>query len=139
MCCKRLSIAFIALFIFSFLYGMVVHGYLLKGIYETTPQVWRTPAEMQANFPLWIAFTAAYCLWFVLAFYYLYVEGGIKKGICFGIIWGVFAGIINSMAYLWLPISSELAGYWFLSSLLEGVIGGLIVGLIYCRNKSATV
>ena len=36
-------------FIFIFVFDFVVHGKILMAIYQTTPQLWRTPEDMQAH------------------------------------------------------------------------------------------
>src|SRR5437016_5068332 len=105
---KRYLLATLALFVFIFLYELVVHGFLLMKLYESTPSVWRDFAEMSANIPLSFGFQLVLSAWTAFAFSQLYPKGGIKNGLRFGLFFGIFAGILAASWYLWLPVSAAL-------------------------------
>ena len=128
---KRYLIATVALFVFLCLYGMLVHGMLLSGMYEASAQIWRDYTEMQALAPFRFIFQIVLAAWAVLAFSQFYKKGGVKHGLLFGLFFGVFAGILAAMKYLWLPISGALCVSWFIANTVEWVLGGLILGYIY--------
>lgn len=130
---KRLLLAAIAVFVFIFLYEFLIHGMLLMPIYQSTPQVWRDFAVMEANMPLSMGVQLASVFWLAFAFSQLYPEGGIKKGLLFGLFFGVFAGILNASWYLVLPVSETLGWSWFVFSFLEVLAAGAILGAIYRR------
>ena len=48
---------------------------------------------------------------------------------------GVLAGIQAAGALFYLPISELLAGAWFVTYIVESVIGGLIIGSIYHHKE----
>ncbi len=120
-----------ALFIFIVLYEMLVHDFLLIGIYEATASVWRDFAEMEANMPLALCFQLALSAWTAFVFAQLYKEGGIKNGLLFGLFFGVFGGILTASWYLWLPVPAKLGLSWLISGIGEGLGGGLVLGSIY--------
>jgi hypothetical protein len=93
---QRYLLAALALFVFIFLYEMLVHGFLLLGMYHATASVWRNFAEMEANMPLAMCFQLALSAWTAFAFSQFYKEGGIKNGLFFGLLFGVFAGILTA-------------------------------------------
>lgn len=131
---KYLS-SIIAVFIFIFIYELIIHGFLLNSIYRQTPEVWRTPAEMQANMPILMLFQLALSLVACFTFSQLFKEGGTKNGLVFGLYFGILMAILNSSWYLFLPVSTALGWGWFVTSLVEGLGIGLILGSIY-RNKA---
>lgn len=131
---KYLS-SIIAVFIFVFIYELIIHGFLLNSTYRQTPQVWRTPEEMQANMPILMLFQLALSLVASFIFSQLFREGGTKNGLVFGLYFGIVMAILNSSWYLFLPVSTALGWGWFIASLIEGLGIGFILGSIY-RNKA---
>lgn len=128
---KRYLAASFAIFAFVFLYEWLVHGFLLMNIYQETPHVWRDSNQMMANLPLEAGLQLVLSFWFAFAFSQLFPSGGIRNGLFFGLYFGVFAAILTFSWFFWLPVSSTLAILWFVSSLIEGVVGGIIVGSLY--------
>ena len=74
-------------------------------------------------------------IWISFIFTRFFREGGWKNGLSFGFYLGILAGIQAAGAYYYLPISIALAISWFIANLVESLIGGFIIGLIY-RNKA---
>lgn len=135
---KRYLFATIALFIFIYLFEMLVHGYLLQGLYESTASVWRNSAEMDAHLSIAIILQFTLSAWSALIFSTLYQEGGIKNGLQFGLLFGVFAGILTASWYLWLPVPTKLGAIWFINGVVEGLGGGIILGIINKKQKIKT-
>lgn len=131
---KYLS-SIIAVFIFIFLYEMIIHGFLFDSIYRQTPQVWRSEVEMQANIPILMLFQLALSLVASFVFSQLFKAGGTKNGLVFGFYLGIIMAILNSSWVLILPVSTTLGYGWFITSLLEGLGIGFILGNIY-RKKA---
>ena len=116
---RRYLLSAFALFAFIFLYELVVHGFVLMGMYEATADVWRDFAEMQANMPVAMCFQFALSAWTAFAFTQMYKEGGIKNGLVFGLFFGVFAGILTASWYLWLDVPAELGLSWLISGIAK--------------------
>lgn len=129
---KRYLIAIGSVCVFIILYHWVVDRYILGGMYVETAKVWRASTEMAMKIPLMIFFVLLLSIWVVFAFTRIYKEMGVVNGLLFGIYFGVFAGILTASWYLWLMIPAKLALGWFLTSFVEGVGIGLVLGLI-CR------
>jgi len=47
---KRFIIAFIAAYIFLFIWGWLFNGVVLKDVYAETPNLWRSQSEMMSLF-----------------------------------------------------------------------------------------
>ena len=130
---KRFTWAAAALFIFVFGYETLVHGFLLRGIYSQTSSLWRDDAQMIAHTPFNLSMKALLALWTTFVFARLFKDGGWQNGLKFGLYFGVLSAIHAAAAYYYLPISAELAVYWFIAFLLEGLLGGFLLGKIYHR------
>lgn len=125
--------AVLAVFAFMFFYEWLLHGHFLMPFYEQTRVLWRDFADMQSNMHIMVAFQLALATWTTLVFTQIYPEGGVARGILFGLFFGVFAALLNSAWWQWLPVPNELGIGWFLGSLLEGLVAGFLMGLIYRR------
>lgn len=130
---KRYIFAAVVLFLFMFGYEALVHGFLLKNTYSETASIWRSYDQMMAYAPFSMGIKVLISLWFTFIFTRFYKEGGWKNGLLFGVYLGILSGIQAAGAYYYLPISAMLAIYWLLAYLIESVIGGFLIGLIYRR------
>jgi len=90
---KRFLLAVVLLAVVANLYDWVVHGILLRSIYEQFPALWRTPEPL-----VWMILTEV--VWVVI-FCLLYAQygkaraWGVSNGLWFGLWTGLLAG--------WLP------------------------------------
>lgn len=130
---KRFIGAFLLLFVFIFGYEFLVHAVLLQNMYQSTATVWRSYHQMMAYVPFNTLIQFLMAFWFVFIFSRLFRNGGWKNGILFGLYIGVLCGVQAAGAYYYLPIPSILAIYWFVAHVIEGVIGGYLIGLVYRR------
>lgn len=132
---KRFLAATVALFVFFGLYEWLVHGYLLMPTYRETPRVWRTMEEMNANIPLSMLLQVCFTAWFTFVFTQLFPYGGLKNGIKYGLYFGVLMGLLSAAWYLYLPVSEKLGWAWFINGIVEGLLAGVILGLIYKKDE----
>src|SRR4051812_5954563 len=126
---KQCIISAVAVFIFMYLYEMVLHGMLLKGMYEETSTVWRMKEDMGILMPWTILY---YILMSLLsaAIYGCCVgknkaacDAGAmpegkkqcpkKEAVTFGLTLGLFLGLVRASFSPYLPIPLELAVAWF--------------------------
>ena len=49
---KKVLISTVIIFIFVFIFEMILHGFMLRGLYMETANLWRSPEAMQSFFPL---------------------------------------------------------------------------------------
>ena len=68
---KRFILAFIAAYIFLFVWGWLLNGVLLKDLYAETPNLWRSQSEMAGLFH-WIVIGQALV---VFSFVMIYASG----------------------------------------------------------------
>jgi hypothetical protein len=121
----------VALFVFFFVFGFLWHGVLLMGLYKQTSSVWRPEAEMSQYFLTANLLQLALALVFTFIFTRNYEGKGVGEGFCFGTFMGLFMGVLQVGSYPYLPIPFILAALWFFGSLLNGMIGGVVISLVY--------
>ena len=127
---KKVFITSLVVFIFVFLFEMIFHGFMLRGLYMETASLWRPPEAMQSFFPLSSAVQILFSLFSVLFYKLLVKEYGVKSGLIFGSFLGLLFGISQFGLYAYKPLPMILAVAWFAGIFLESLIIGLIIGLM---------
>jgi len=127
----RYIAACMVLFLFIYGYETLVHGVLLATLYGQTPTIWRDYDHMLAYVPFNVAIMILITLWLTFIFSRLFKTSGWRNGLRFGFYFGVLSGIQAAGAYYYLPISVTLSICWFIANVVEGLVGGVIIGLIY--------
>ena len=126
---KRFGFAAIGAFIFVFLYELLVHGFLMMGLYEQTASVWRPQEE--SNMAVMIL--SQFLFGAALAFFYPIVgpdtEG--KKAIPFGIGLGLVMAVPEIGTFCYLPIPLTISLLWALSEFVKALVSTYIVAKIY--------
>lgn len=128
---KRYAVSTIVGFIFIFIFDFIFHGVLLLPLYETTVNLWRSPEEMQAYFP--VAILAQFLISAAVVFIFTrnYEGKGIVEGVRFGLMLGALFGVGQFSMVAYMPISFSLAGLWLVGTLLQFVGLGVILSLTY--------
>ena len=128
---KRFLIAFIAAYVFMFLWGWLLNGVLLKDVYAETPNLWRSQREMLSFFH-WILIGQALVIFaFVMIYASGFAGGGVIAGIRLGILLEIAAIGLRMGVYAVQPFPGKLLIYASIGGLIEMVITGAIVGAIY--------
>src|SRR6266404_9456756 len=103
---KRFIIAFIAAYVFVFVWGWLLNGVFLKDVYAETPNLWRSQSEMMTLFH-WIIIGRALVIFaFVMIYACGFAGGGVIAGIRLGILLEIAAigmrlAILRSPAVPW--------------------------------------
>jgi len=128
---KRFIVAFIAAYIFTFFWGWLLNGILLKDIYAETPNLWRSQSEMLSLFH-WIVIGQALVIFaFVMIYASDLAGGGVVAGIRLGILLEIAAIGMCLAIYAVQPFPGKLIVYGSISGLIEMIIVGAVVGGIY--------
>jgi len=128
---KRFIVAFIAAYIFTFFWGWLLNGVLLKDIYAETPNLWRSQSEMMSLFH-WIIIGQALVIFaFVMIYASGFAGGGVIAGIRLGIVLEIAAIGMRLAIYAVQPFPGKLIVYGSISGLIEMIIVGAIVAAIY--------
>ena len=147
---RQVALSSIAAFAFLFLYDWLVHGVLLKDMYEATAALWRPMEDMQRMMPICIGYHMFLGIILASMFakyrnyenasYEVATDGENKKcqisrGMCFGIHIGLVLGLVQAMLYVSVPVPAIMAAAWFAAGLLQGIGVGLVLSMFYRRNK----
>ncbi len=135
---KRFIFAFIAAYVFIFVWGWLLNGVVLKDVYAETPTLWRSQSEMMSLFH-WIIIGQAL------------IDFRVRDDLCQRFRWrrraaGIRLGILLEIAaigmrmgfYAVQPVPGKLIVYGSISGLIEMVIVGAIVGAIYKPASART-
>ena len=132
---KRTVLAIVAGWLTYFVYGGLVFGMLLAPDYRPYMNVFRTADEMQQHMAVGIVCSLAAII--VLAI--MYVKGyeggsGAAEGVRFGLLIGIFAACTHiGDNYIVLQIGGTLATKMAVASVIEWMLVGLAIGLVYRR------
>jgi hypothetical protein len=127
---KRLFWAGILVFVVSQILEFLVHGVLLRSMYEATKSVWR-PDMMDK---VWLFRVSGFITSFLLT--YIFAKGyegkGIGEGFRFGLVLGLFVSVPMSLGmYGMLAVPAALAFWWFVAGMIGTVILGLVLAAVY--------
>jgi len=128
---KRFIIAFIAAYIFLFVWGWLFNGVLLKDVYAETPNLWRSQSEMTGLFHWIIIGQALIVFSFVMIYASGFAGGGIIAGIRLGLLLEIAAIGMRLGFYAVQPIPGKLIVYGSIGGDREMIIVGAMVGAIY--------
>jgi len=124
---KKTILSVVAVFVAWSVLDFGIHGVILKSAYEATAPLWRPMNEMKMN----VMHVAVLIASFAFAWIYvrLISNKSISTGFRYGLWWGLGAGVsMGYGTYAVMPIPYLMALTWFLGSLVEGAVAGLIVG-----------
>jgi hypothetical protein len=128
---KRFILAFVAAYIFLFVWGWLFNGVLLKDVYAETPNLWRAQSEMASLFHWIIIGQALIVFSFVMIYASGFAGGGIIAGIRLGLLLEIAAIGMRMAIYAVQPFPGKLLFYGSASGLIEMIIVGAMVGAIY--------
>ncbi len=133
---KRSLLAFIAAYIFMFVWGFLVNHLVLRGYYAEAASLLRPRAEMVGLFH-WILIGQALIL---ISFIAIYASGftgnGIGAGIRLGLLLELGAIGFRMAVYALQPFPAMLLVLQSINGLIEMSVVGAIVGAIY-KPKNA--
>ena len=128
---KRFILAFIAAYVFLFVWGWLFNGLLLKDVYAETPNLWRSQTEMASLFHWIIIGQALIVFSFVMLYASGFAGGRIIAGIRLGLLLEIAAIGMRLGFYAVQPIPGKLILYGSIGGLVEMIIVGAMVGAIY--------
>ncbi len=130
---KGMVLGGVAAFVFVFLFEFLVHGFVMKGQYEATMNVWRPPAESNMAVMLLSQFLFA----MAVAFFYPIVgpDKECRKAIPFGFGLGLVMAMPQIASYSYLPIPITISLMWAGASFVKAFGSTFIIAKVF--NKFA--
>jgi hypothetical protein len=130
---KRILFSIAAVFVVWSILDFVIHGLILQSTYEATARLWRPMTEMK----MWLIYVAVLvnAVAFVCIYAGFFAEKNVRRGLIYGFLYGLGTGFSMGFGtYSFMPIPIFLAVVWFVGTLVEMMVGGIIVGSII-RNQ----
>lgn len=114
----------------------VFHGFFLKDLYAATIAIWRPQADMVRLMPFgWLS-----TLFIAFILVYIYHRGyegkgsRVAEGLRFGLLMGLFTAVPMAVwCYVTWPVPFILAAAWFAIAMIDMLVGGVLIGLMYKR------
>jgi hypothetical protein len=129
---KKFFIAFVATFVFIFVFGFLYYGKLMHGPHMEVPSLFRPEAEFKANFPILLLGQAVLSFFFTLIFVRGFGSGGgVGGGLRYGVLLGLLVCGADLIRYAVEPLTTTILLGWCIGQILEFGIAGLIVGALY--------
>ena len=128
---KRFFFAFIAAFVFLFVFGFLWYGTLMHGAHREVPTLLRPEAAFQGYFG-WLALGQ-----FVMAFFFTllcarYVpDGRASAGALLGILVGLVYAGLHLISFAVQPLTFKILCGWIAGAVIQFTVAGAIVGAIY--------
>lgn len=136
---KKLVVAVLAVFVFLSAYGYLVHGVLMKDMYEATKEFWRPQEAMHRLMGLVYAGNFL----FAILFCFIYTKGiegessatqGFRYGLWIGLL---LYGPMTVAHYAYLPYPATLQLSWFASGVIGSIVAGTLTGVLYKKSSPA--
>jgi hypothetical protein len=135
---KKFFIAFIAAFVFLFVFGFLWYGTLMHGAHQEVPTLLRPEAEFKNHFG-WLVFGHLVMAFFLTMLYASFVSGGgVGAGAKLGILVALVYVGVNLISFAVQPLTTKILWGWILGDLIQFAIAGAIVGGIYKSGSTAT-
>ncbi len=133
----RWIIASIVVLIIFFALEFLFHTVCLRSLYEQTSNLWKE--DMNKGLMFLSQIIGAFLFCFIYTKGYEGKGSGIGEGLRFGFWIGLFVTVPMALGtYSVMPIPGKLAFYWFIMGMIEFLIAGLFVGLIYKKAEAVT-
>jgi hypothetical protein len=135
---KRLALAIVAVFAFTWLTDYLIHGLWLMPDYTATASLWRPQSDMH-HYIGWLLL--AQFLW-SLTFVVIYAKGFaaldcMRCASLYGFFMGVFFEANTLVAYFSQPLPGSIAMKWFVANVAQAVLAGVLVFFVYKPNAEA--
>jgi hypothetical protein len=128
---KKFFIAFIAAFVFLFLFGFIWYGNLMHGIHNEVPALWRPEAEF-GNYFAWLIFGHVVMAFFLTMLCARYSPvGGAGGGARLGLMTALVYVGNDFIMYAVQPLTMKILCGWIVGDLIMFAVAGAIIGGIY--------
>jgi hypothetical protein len=135
---KNFWISFVVIFIAMSVLSLIIHSVILGPVYQSDAMknIWRT--DMMSK--MWIYYLV--CLFISFFFVLIYSKWQKGKGMSEGIQYGVYTGFLMSVpmaysTYAMIPLPYSVAAQWFIYGMIQYIILGIIVSLVYGKQQPA--
>ena len=128
----RLLLAIVVAFVFVFGTDFLIHAFWLVPDYNATKELWRPDSEMTALFPWMLGAHLLIAFAFVMIWALGFADRGNAALACsYGLLAGLLVQATTIITYVVSPLPPSIALKWFISGVVQSVLLGLVVWLVY--------
>jgi hypothetical protein len=132
----KFFIAFIATFVWIFVFGWVYHGMLMHNTYAAMSTMMRPAADVQ--FPILVLGQIVMAFFFTLIFVRGFGSGGgIGGGFRYGLLLALLLCGLDLIDYAVEPLTTTVLFAWWVGGIIELSVAGAIVGALYKPARTA--
>ncbi|MBI4430070.1 MAG: hypothetical protein HY562_13235 [Ignavibacteriales bacterium] len=129
---KRLWMGFVAVFVTLEITSFLVNGVLLASTYESLKSLWRE--DMMSKMWIYHVITLIGSFFFTLVFSKGYEAKGMMEGVRYGAYIGIWLSVGMAYGtYASIAIPYSLALQWFLYGIVEYVIAGVVLAMVFAK------
>jgi hypothetical protein len=126
---KRALLAVIVIFIAFVAMDFVLHGVILEPYYAQSSALWR-PQDQMMVWLIWLVVLVGAAA-FVYVYDRFFAAKGMKTAVVYGLVFGIGSGIgMGYGSYAVMPIPYAIALGWFLGTVVEALVAGVLLGAI---------
>lgn len=132
---RRGTLALLAVFGFTMVWGLLYHLVLLKDADQQIRQLYRP----DLNEKMWLSVLGVLGIsaFFIIGYRLCTRTGTVTEGVIFGICFSALAALLVDLnQYVLYPIPALLAIKWFIGGLVEFAVNGALASIIYPTRKS---
>lgn len=134
---KKFWTGFVVVFVVMSLLEWFFNEVILSSSYQATANLWRPMGEMK----IWLF----YVVYLFVAYFFtlIFSKGYEGKGIMEGIRYGFYVGMMMAVpmaygSYAAMPIPYSLALSWFICGLIEYIVVGIVLAIIFGKQAAVT-
>ena len=135
---KKFFFAFIAAFIFLFVFGFLWYATLMHDAHREVPTLLRPEVDLNSHLG-WLALGHM-----VMAFFFTMLctrfvpDGGAGATAALGVLVGLVYAGPHLISFAVQPLTTKILGGWILGAIIQFTIAGAIIGAIY-KQSSRTI
>lgn len=134
---KKILIGFVVVFVLTFALDYVVNNFIMMPEYQATMHLWRPPEEMKIGVIVLCQVFFAY--FFTLIFSKGYEGKGPVEGVRYGLYVALMMVVPSAyMSYATMPLPYSLSLKWFLSGVVQYMIYGIALTLVFGKKTAAS-
>jgi len=133
---KKVLLGFIVVFVLAIARDYVVNTQLMTAEYKATESLWRKPEDMK------LGVIIISQLFFSFFFTLIFSKGWEGRGLIEGVRYGSYVAFMMAipaayMTYATMPVPYALSLKWFLFGLVQDIIYGIALSLIFGKKEPA--
>ena len=133
---KKVWLGFVVVFVVLEVLDTIVNNFILVGVYQATASLWRP--DMSSTMWIFPVVTLIESFFIALIFSKGYEGKGIAEGMRYGLYIGIMLSVGKAYAtYAMIAIPYSLALRWFIYGVIEYIIAGIALALVF-KEKPKT-